>query len=201
MRTIRTSSNYHDQQSQSVVSRILAICVSEIRFLRIVWFYRGSRGLLLYFYKRVRQTRFRRRSGVGDRENVFSASPPPTRSRGRPPSAREYDPHARAIFTECARELDCVRARLGPPRASVIALFVCLLICLSRTRPNTFRTPKNAPRTPQDEPRTIQDDPRTPQNSPEQPQNVPERSQNAPRMTPEPSRTTPYPARTIPEKP
>ena len=166
MRTIRMSSNDHHQQSQSIVMRFLAISVSEVRFLRIVWFYRGSRGLLLYFYKRVRQTRFRRRSGVGDRDNVFLASPPPTRSQCRPPSPREYDPHARALF-------------------------VCLFVCSSRTRPNALRTPKNAPRTPQDEPRTIQNDPRTPQNSPEQPQNVPERSQNAPRLTPEPSRTTP----------
>ena len=106
MRTIRTSSTDHDQQSQCVVSRILGICISELRFLRIVWFYRGSRGLLLYFYNRVRQTRFRRRSGVGGRENAFSASPPSTRTRGRTPSAR-------ASTTPRARDLHGTRARIG----------------------------------------------------------------------------------------
>ena len=95
----------------------------QVRFLRIVWFYRGSRGFFLDFKKRVRQTRFRRRSRVGDRENAFSASPPSTRTRGRPPSARaSTNPSARAIFTARARELDCVRARFGPARASMIAI-------------------------------------------------------------------------------
>ena len=146
MRTIETSSTDHDQQSQCVVSRILGICISELRFLRIVWFYRRSRGLLLYFYNRVRQTRFRRRSGVGGRENAFSASPPSTRTRGRTPSARaSTTPRARAIYTARARELDCVRARCG-----------------SRARLNA--------------PRTLQNAPRTLQNAPERLQNAPERS-------------------------
>ena len=150
MRTIRTSSNDHDQQSQSVVSRILVIFVSEVRVSHILWFYRDSRGPLLYFYKRVRQTRFRRRSGVGRRENAFSASPPSTRTRGRPPSARaSTNPSARAIFTARARELDCVRARFGLARASLIAI----------------RPPAREIR---------------PQNDPERPQNHPECAQNAP---------------------
>jgi hypothetical protein len=119
MRTIRTSSTDHDQQSQCVVSRILGICISELRFLRIVWFYRGSRGLLLYFYNRVRQTRFRRRSGVGGRENAFSASPPSTRTRGRTPSARaSTTPRARARSTRHARANWIAYARdVAPERA------------------------------------------------------------------------------------
>ena len=117
MRTIRTSSNDHDGQPQRVVMRFLAICVSEVRCLRIVWSYRGSRGLRPYFYKRVRQTCVRRRSGVRDRENAFSASPhharvrahraPPARARARSPR------HARARIGL----LTFLRAFLSPLRA------------------------------------------------------------------------------------
>jgi hypothetical protein len=178
MRTIRTSSNDHDGQPQRVVMRFLAICVSEVRCLRIVWSYRGSRGLRPYFYKRVRQTCVRRRSGVRDRENAFSASPHHARVRAqRAPRAR-----ARAISTARARELDCVRTRFGLARASLMAACVracvagwlagccvraCVRACVAGwlaagcwLHQNVPRTRQNSQEQPQSDPRTHQNDPR-----------------------------------------
>ena len=165
MRTIRTSSNDHDGQPQRVVMRFLAICVSEVRCLRIVWSYRGSRGLRPYFYKRVRQTCVRRRSGVRDRENAFSASPHHARVRAqRAPPARARA-RARAISTARARELDCVRTRFGLARASLMA--ACVRACVAGwlaagcwLHQNVPRTRQNSQEQPQSDPRTHQNDPR-----------------------------------------
>lgn len=163
MRTIRTSSNDHDGQPQRVVMRFLAICVSEVRCLRIVWSYRGSRGLRPYFYNRVRQTCVRRRSGVRDRENAFSASPHHARVRAqRAPPARAG---ARAISTARARELDCVRTRFGLARASLMA--ACVRACVRGWLAGCWLLV--APECPQDAPEQPRTTPERPQNSSERP--------------------------------
>ena len=181
MRTIRTSSNDHDGQPQRVVMRFLAICVSEVRCLRIVWSYRGSRGLRPYFYKRVRQTCVRRRSGVRDRENAFSASPhharvraqraPPARARAR---ARARDLHGtrtriglrtHAIWPR-ARESDgCVRACVRGWLAGC-CVRACVRACVAGWLAAGCWLHQNVPRTRQNSQEQAQSDPRTHQNDP-----------------------------------
>ena len=176
MRTIRTSSNDHDGQPQRVVMRFLAICVSEVRCLRIVWSYRGSRGLRPYFYKRVRQTCVRRRSGVRDRENAFSASPHHARVRAqRAPRARARDLHGtrtriglrtHAIWPR-ARESDgCVRACVRGWLAGWL-LRACVRACVRGWLAGCWLLV--APECPQDAPEQPRTSPERPQNSSERP--------------------------------